>query len=152
MVAARSNDLYAILRSHEVAAHGYLHENPRAGGREEQRYWLRRSIEVIEQHTGCRPRGWRAPLYNHSNFSAELLAEEGVLYDASLIGDDVPYVLRTGKGDVVALPASGAYNLAMSSNYNLAQKPAVVMVKDGQARLIRRRETYADLVSAEQGL
>jgi diaminopimelate decarboxylase len=55
-------------------------------------------------------------------------------------------------GDVVALPASGAYNLAMSSNYNLALKPAVVMVKDGQARLIRRRETYADLVTAEQAL
>jgi len=55
-------------------------------------------------------------------------------------------------GDVVALPASGAYNLAMSSNYNLALKPAVVMVNGGRARLIRRRETYADLVAAELGL
>jgi diaminopimelate decarboxylase len=53
---------------------------------------------------------------------------------------------RLRDGDVVALPASGAYNLAMSSNYNLALRPAVVMVKDGAARLIRRRETYDDLL------
>jgi peptidoglycan-N-acetylglucosamine deacetylase len=94
-----------LVGGHEVAAHGYLHENPRDAGREEQQYWLTRSIEVIERHTGQRPRGWRAPLYNHSNHSAELLAQEGILYDASLMGDDVPYLLRTAKGDVVALPS-----------------------------------------------
>ncbi len=79
--------------------------NPTAAGREEEAYWLRRSIEVIERATGRRPRGWRAPLYNFSNHSAELLAEDGFLYDASLMGDDVPYVLRTDKGDVIELPA-----------------------------------------------
>ena len=47
------------------------------------------------------------------------------------------------------LPASGAYNLAMSSNYNQALRPAVVLVKEGQARLIRRRETYDDLLRTE---
>jgi diaminopimelate decarboxylase len=55
-------------------------------------------------------------------------------------------------GDVVALPASGAYNLAMSSNYNLALRPAVVMVKDGSARLIRQRESYDDLLRNEVAL
>ncbi|MEX2246786.1 MAG: diaminopimelate decarboxylase [Dehalococcoidia bacterium] len=53
---------------------------------------------------------------------------------------------RTEPGDVIALPASGAYCIAMGSNYNMALKPAVVVVKDGQAKLIRRRETYADLL------
>lgn len=52
-------------------------------------------------------------------------------------------------GDLLALPASGAYNLAMSSNYNLAYRPAVVFVHDGQARLTRRRETLDDLLIAE---
>ncbi len=42
-------------------------------------------------------------------------------------------------GDLVAIPASGAYNLAMSSNYNLAYRPAVVVVADGEPRLVRRR-------------
>lgn len=55
----------------------------------------------------------------------------------------------TAPGDVIALPASGAYCLAMASNYNMALKPAVVAVKDGQARLVRRRETYADLLATD---
>jgi len=49
-------------------------------------------------------------------------------------------------GDIVAIPASGAYCLPMASNYNQALKPAIVMVRDGEARLIRRRETYEDLM------
>ncbi len=52
-------------------------------------------------------------------------------------------------GDVVAVPASGAYQLSMASNYNLVPRPAVVVVSNGQARLVRRRETYEDLVRAD---
>jgi diaminopimelate decarboxylase len=52
-------------------------------------------------------------------------------------------------GDVVAVPGSGAYQLAMASNYNMSPRPAVVVVADGQARLVRRRETYADLLRPE---
>jgi len=53
---------------------------------------------------------------------------------------------RVETGDIVAIPAAGAYCLAMSSNYNHATRPAVVLVAEGQARLIRRRETYEDLM------
>jgi diaminopimelate decarboxylase len=49
-------------------------------------------------------------------------------------------------GDVIAVPAAGAYCLAMSSNYNCATRPAVVLVGNGKARPIRRRETYDDLL------
>ena len=49
-------------------------------------------------------------------------------------------------GDVVAIPSSGAYAPSMASNYNHNPRPAIVMVKDGNARLIRRRETYQDLM------
>ena len=56
---------------------------------------------------------------------------------------------RLQPGDLLAVPMAGAYCLAMASNYNLAPRPAVVMVADGTARLIRRRETYADLLAAE---
>jgi len=54
-----------------------------------------------------------------------------------------------GPGDVLCVPAAGAYCLAMASNYNGMPRPAVVMVRDGAARLIRRRETPADLLAAE---
>jgi diaminopimelate decarboxylase len=56
---------------------------------------------------------------------------------------------RTAPGDVIALPASGAYNITMASNYNMAPKPAVVAVRDGNARLVRRRETYEDLLATD---
>lgn len=49
-------------------------------------------------------------------------------------------------GDLVAIPAVGAYCLSLSSNYNLTCRPAVVLVRNGQARLIRRREEYEDLL------
>ncbi|HWO93829.1 MAG TPA: diaminopimelate decarboxylase [Dehalococcoidia bacterium] len=56
---------------------------------------------------------------------------------------------RLVMGDVLAVPAAGAYCLAMSSNYNLALRPAVVLVREGRARLVQRRETYADLMSRD---
>jgi diaminopimelate decarboxylase len=52
-------------------------------------------------------------------------------------------------GDLIAIPDSGAYCLAMASNYNAALKPPVILVKEGQSRLIRRRETYEDLCLTE---
>ena len=52
-------------------------------------------------------------------------------------------------GDIIAIPSSGAYCLAMSSNYNMNPRPAVVMVKDGTSKIIRRRETYQDLIALD---
>jgi diaminopimelate decarboxylase len=52
-------------------------------------------------------------------------------------------------GDVLATPVTGAYAHSMASNYNLAPRPAVVFVHDGHARVVVRRETYADLVARD---
>jgi diaminopimelate decarboxylase len=52
-------------------------------------------------------------------------------------------------GDLLAVPMAGAYCLAMASNYNLSPRPAVVIVADGRARLVRRRETYDDLLRSD---
>jgi diaminopimelate decarboxylase len=51
--------------------------------------------------------------------------------------------------DLLAVPASGAYQLPMASNYNAVPRPAVVMVNDGTARVIRRRETIEDVFACE---
>ncbi len=53
------------------------------------------------------------------------------------------------RGDLLAVPVTGAYTLAMSSTYNAVPRPAAVLVADGQARLIRRRETIDDLLALE---
>ncbi len=52
-------------------------------------------------------------------------------------------------GDLLAVPMTGAYCLSMASNYNLAPRPAVVLVREGRARLIRRRESYQDLLRSD---
>jgi diaminopimelate decarboxylase len=53
------------------------------------------------------------------------------------------------RGDVLAIPATGAYTLAMASSYNGVPKPAAVLVSGGDAGLIRRRETIDDLLALE---
>ena len=90
---------------HEIGHHGYIHEHPNEMSRDDELYWLQRGIDVSVKYTGKRPRGWRAPLYNFSNHSADLLIQEGFLYDASLMGDDIPYVLKAKSGDLIELPS-----------------------------------------------
>jgi diaminopimelate decarboxylase len=53
------------------------------------------------------------------------------------------------RGDLLAVPATGAYTLSMGSNYNSVPRPAAVLVADGDAHLIRRRETVDDLMRYE---
>jgi len=49
------------------------------------------------------------------------------------------------QGDVVVTPATGAYGHAMANNYNGVPRPPVVFAKDGEARVVVRRETLEDL-------
>jgi len=49
------------------------------------------------------------------------------------------------RGDVLAVLATGAYNYSMSSNYNRLPRPAIVMTKDGESRVVVKAETYADV-------
>ena len=52
-------------------------------------------------------------------------------------------------GDTIAIPVCGAYSISMWSNYNSLPRPAIVMVEKGKARLIRRRESYQDLMKLD---
>lgn len=52
-------------------------------------------------------------------------------------------------GDLLLVKATGAYNFSMASNYNQMLRPAVVFVKDGNHRLVVRRQTFEDLVACE---
>jgi peptidoglycan-N-acetylglucosamine deacetylase len=89
---------------HEIAHHGYLHEHPNACEPEQELYWFQRACEVIDRLTGQRPRGFRAPSYRFSRATLDVLVREALLYDASLMGDDIPYILDNGEGQVVELP------------------------------------------------
>ncbi len=65
-----------------------------------------------------------------------------VLIDAA----ELPHPVR---GDLLAVPVTGAYTLALSSNYNGIPRPEVVLVRDGHATVIRRRESVDDLLRSE---
>jgi peptidoglycan/xylan/chitin deacetylase (PgdA/CDA1 family) len=82
---------------HEVAAHGYSHENPIAMTRDQESAILDRSIELIEKVAGNRPTGYVAPWWEFSPATNELLIERGIKYDHSLMHKDFsPYYVRVG--------------------------------------------------------
>jgi len=62
-------------------------------------------------------------------------------------GVDLPLTLR---GDILCIHNAGAYAFTMSSNYNSRRRPAEVLVKDGELKLIRRRETLNDILATQQ--
>ena len=56
------------------------------------------------------------------------------------------FMPRVEEGELIAIPVAGAYHMSMSSNYNGARRPAVLMLEEGNARLIIQRETVQDLL------
>ena len=68
-----------------------------------------------------------------------------------IVAHDVALPVDLGPGDLLALPASGAYHRSMASNYNHVPRPPVVAVKDGVARLVVRRESVEDLLRLDVG-
>lgn len=95
--------LRAIARDgHEIGVHGYLHERLPTLSRKRERAVLEQSVAVLERLSGVRPIGYRAPWFEINPRTPELLRRAGFLYDSSLMGDDVPYVLD---GGLIEIPA-----------------------------------------------
>jgi diaminopimelate decarboxylase len=69
--------------------------------------------------------------------------------DQGNIQRDLP---KTNVGDCLVIADAGAYGFSMSSQYNSRPRPAEVLVKDGQAQLIRRAERYTDLLRTTEEL
>ena len=83
---------------HEIGAHGYAHENPVAMSPRQEEDVLAKSVELIEQLTGKRPRGYVAPWWEMSSATAGLLLKYGFRYDHSQsYGDFLPFYARVGE-------------------------------------------------------
>lgn len=65
-----------------------------------------------------------------------------------IVIEDLP-MPKVKEGELIAIPVVGAYHLSMSSNYNGARRPAVLMLEEGNVRLMLRRETMQDLLSKD---
>lgn len=91
---------------HEVGIHGWIHEWTSSLTRDEERMLMERSLATIQELTGKRPVGIRTGSWEYSANTAELIAELGLIYDSSLMADDMPYeVLSDGRPTgVVELP------------------------------------------------
>ena len=92
-------------RGHEVAAHGYLHENFSEMNEEAERKVHERSVHALEEIVGKRPIGFRAPYWEWSTRTLEFLQKYGFLYDSSLMNDDKPYIIESQSGvKILELP------------------------------------------------
>ena len=112
-----------------VAVDGGMSDNPRP-----QLYGARHSA-LLASRASDTPAGTFAICGKHCE-SADVLIERALLPEPK-------------RGDVLAVAATGAYTLGMSSNYNAVPRPAAVLVSNGEARVIRRRETVDSLLALE---
>jgi peptidoglycan/xylan/chitin deacetylase (PgdA/CDA1 family) len=83
-------------RGHEIATHGWKHEDIVGVGREEEERRLLMCVDVIESATGVRPVGNRTAGGEVSPFTHDILKENGFVYDSSMRGSDLPYRLDNG--------------------------------------------------------
>lgn len=97
-----------VAAGHEIAHHGYLHEQPTALSRDEQAVALDRGLDALQEVAGVRPVGYRAPMWDLSWEMPQLLAERGFLYDSSLMDADTPYELSLEPGSVESAGASSS--------------------------------------------
>lgn len=104
-VAERRPGLVAsiIERGHEVGHHSYSHRAPTSLTPEEERADFERGLAVFAEQ-GVRIHGYRAALWGAGRHSFALLAEYGLRYDSSLMGDDRPYLLEVAGARIAELP------------------------------------------------
>jgi peptidoglycan-N-acetylglucosamine deacetylase len=125
---------------HELGHHGYLHEKPNTLTRQDEAIVLKRGLEAFERVVGRRPVGYRAPAYAASAHTLDLLIEHGFAYDASLMGDDVPYLIANERARLIELP----------SDYALDDWPQYVCMKEfGYMMPIRAPEEAFKVFRAE---
>ncbi len=109
-----------------VAIDGGMYENPR--------YALYQSdYTCLLANKADQPTDFKATIAGKCCESGDLIQENALIQKPEV-------------GDILAVLSTGAYNYSMASNYNRNPRPACVMVRNGEPRLVIRGETYADLV------
>ena len=86
-----------VARGHEIGLHGYSHENPLAMTPEQEEKILLHTIDLVTELSGKKPVGYRAPWWEFSKVTNDLLVKHGIKYDSSLMHDEFhPYFVTTG--------------------------------------------------------
>jgi peptidoglycan/xylan/chitin deacetylase (PgdA/CDA1 family) len=95
-LAPEMADLMKRSGRHEFAVHGWIHEMNTAVDGATEKQLVQRAMTELEQMTGYKPVGYRAPSWNFSANTLPMLRELGFLYDSSLMADDDPYEITAG--------------------------------------------------------
>jgi len=95
-----------VCTGHEIGAHGYLHERPDTLSLEEEDAILDKSVAIIRELTGRSPAGFRAPAWEFSPNTLELLGKHSFLYSSNMMDSIYPYFHRRQDGSptLVELP------------------------------------------------
>ena len=106
VIAERHPDEVRALAAtrHEIAHHGHTHQRPDTLDVTAQRAEVIDGSATLESIAGVSPRGYRAPGWELTTATLDALVELGFAFDSSLMGDEFPYVVRTGAGQLVELP------------------------------------------------
>lgn len=106
MLAPQQVDVIKRSGRHEFAVHGWIHETNTTLPADAERDLVKRAIDTLTALTGTRPVGYRAPSWNFSPNTLNIVRELGFLYESSLMADDGPYeLLQNGQPTgIVELP------------------------------------------------
>lgn len=99
-----------VAGGHEINAHGYRWEEHFTMTRDEERERIRKAVELIEELTGERPRGWYCRTAPSGNTRELLVEEGGFVYDSDAYNDDVPYFTEVNGRDHIVVPYTGDVN------------------------------------------
>ncbi len=106
----RAPRLISVLRDRksEILAHGWDMDSLHHGGLapEEETELIKRSLDSLNRAFGTEVSGWLSPARNESPLTPDLLAEQGILWFADWVNDDMPYQFHTRFGDLWAMPLS----------------------------------------------
>lgn len=93
-----------VMQGLEIAHHGYTHAEPLSMTPEQERADIQKGTDALQRLTGKKPIGYRAPSWAPTHHTLPILEEMGFLYDASLIGDERPYI-APGTKSLIEVPS-----------------------------------------------
>jgi peptidoglycan-N-acetylglucosamine deacetylase len=135
---------------HEIGHHGYSHVPFHSLSEVRERLELERGLATLERITGTRPRGFRAPWWELNERTPALLAEYGFDFDSSLMDDDRPYLLDTGRGLLAELPVH--WMLDDWEQYAFLPEPNIGSVIESPAKALELWRLELDALVDDQGL
>jgi len=89
---------------HEIAGMSYSFDRVRTLSPEREQSIIARTSKVLQDTAGVQIRGWRCPDYRVSPNTVDLLAQEGFVWDSSLLNDDLPYLFECAGRNIVEIP------------------------------------------------